>query len=366
MEEPRASAGSPEGVCIVGGGVIGLASAAALSGAGAEVTVVDPGRTDLRAAWAAGGMLAPLAEAAGPGPFLEMARESLHLYPRFVADLAARTRLRLGLHLNGKLLTAYRPESEARLRARVAALRETGGELSWMDGAAVRRLEPALSPEVRGAVFLEGQGRVDNRTLCLALERDCHRRGVDFVEDRVAEVIVGHGRVRGVRLEGGVTEVPCSAVVIAAGAWSAGIRGLPRALPVRPVKGQMLALAAPDLPLTRVVTAGDRYLIPRDTSSGPVVVVGATEEDAGFDLETDEVGQSSLHEAAVRLVPSLRDARVVERWAGLRPGTPEGLPILGPDPEVPDLCYATGHHRNGILLAPLTAARVLDWWRDRG
>lgn len=366
MREPRASAGLRDRVCIVGGGVIGLAGARALSEAGAEVTVVDPGRAELRAAWAAGGMLAPLAEAEGPGPFLEMARSSLRLYPRFVADLEASTGLELGLHLTGKLLTAYDPESEARLRARIAALQAEGEELSWLEGEAVRRLEPALSPEVRGAVLLPGQGRVDNRTLSLALERDCRRRGVAFVEGRVAEVIVHQGRVRGVRLEEREAEIPCAAVVVAAGAWSAGIRGLPRALPVRPVKGQMLALAAPHLHLTRVVTAGDRYLIPRDTSSGPVVVVGATQEDKGFDREIDDVGQTSLHEAAVRLIPGLSRAPVVERWAGLRPGTPDGLPILGPDPEVPDLCYATGHHRNGILLAPLTASRVLDWWKGRG
>jgi glycine oxidase len=311
-------------------------------------------------------MLAPLAEAEGPGAFLQMAQGSLRLYPGFVSDLETHTGMKLGLHLNGKLLTAYDPDREVSLRARVAALEEAGEDLSWMDGPAVRRLEPALSPEVRGAVFLPGQGRVDNRALSEALERDARRRGIDFVEGRVSEVIVRQARVEGVRLEGEGSEIRCSAVVVAAGAWSAGIRGLPRALPIRPVKGQMLALAAPEPPLTRVVTAGDRYLIPRDTPSGPVVVVGATQEEAGFDLGTDQDGQSSLHEAAMRLVPGLRTARVVERWAGLRPGTPDGLPIVGPDSEVPDLCYATGHHRNGILLAPETAARVLDWWRDRG
>lgn len=354
--------------------MIGLACARALADAGARVTIVDPGRPTLRAAWAAGGMLAPLAEAPGPGPFLEMAWTSLQLYPRFVADIEAATGLGLGLHLDGKLLTAYGPEREEALRARMGDLEGYGEALDWLDGREVRRLEPALSPEVRGAVLLRGQGRVDNRTLTLALERDCRRRGIRFVRGRVLELILDRGRVEGLRVgaaeggaaEGEVSRIPCSALVLAAGAWSGGIEGIPRPLAIRPVKGQMLAVTAPEPGLTRVATAGDRYLIPRDTAQGPVIVVGATEEEVGFDHTTDDPGQRSLYEAAVRLVPALGSARVVERWAGLRPGTPDGLPVLGPDPEVPDLCYATGHYRNGVLLAPYTAARVLKWWEGRG
>ena len=143
------------------------------------------------------------------------------------------------------------------------------------------------------------------------------------------------------------------------------MRGLPRPLLVRPVKGEMLAFAAPTPRLTRVATAGDRYLIPRETPAGPVVVVGATQEDRGFDHGVTEDGQSALEEGARRLVPGLRETPVVERWAGLRPGTPDDLPILGPDAEVPNLCYATGHYRNGVLLAPYTANLVRSWWEGR-
>jgi glycine oxidase len=310
-------------------------------------------------------MLAPLAEAEGPGLFLEMAQASLRSYPGFVAALESSTGLHLGLSLDGKLLTAYDPARENELGDRIAAFGAAGAEAEWLDGAAVRRMEPSLSQEVRGAVLLRGQGRVDNRRLSEALERDCRGRGVGFLTGRAGSLDLRHGAVTAVRTSEGHTLDRFESVVLAAGAWSGALDGLPRPLDVRPVKGEMLAFAAPTPPLTRVATAGDRYLIPRETPSGPVVVVGATQEERGFDREVTRAGQVSLEEGAVRLVPALGEAPVVERWAGLRPGSADGLPILGPDPEVPNLCYATGHYRNGVLLAPYTADRIREWWEGR-
>jgi glycine oxidase len=366
MPERLSSRSTGDRVAVVGGGVIGLACARRLRLAGARVILVDPDVLNRQAGWAAGGMLAPLAEATSPGPFLQMARRSLQRYPAFVASLERSTGIRLGLHLNGKLLTAYDDTRAQELRGRLAWLGPRGGAVEWIDGDGARLLEPALSPEVRGGLLLRGNGRVDNRALLRALRADCRARGVEFVRDRVTAVETLHGRVTGVRLASGGPPVPATAAVVAAGAWSGEIQGLPRAVPVRPVQGQMLALASPDRPLVRVVTAGDRYLIPRESPRGPVIVVGATEEEVGFDVSLDAAAQASLQEAAIRLVPALRAVPVVERWAGLRPGTPDGTPILGPDPQLPDLCYATGHHRNGILLAPVTAHRVAGWWQDRG
>lgn len=350
---------------MVGGGIIGLACARALSSGGAEVTVLDPGRRESRAGWAAGGMLAPLAEADGPGTFFEMAQASLALYPDFIQGLEASTELDLGLKLDGKLLTAYDEAGERELRARIRAFGEAGAAAEWFDGEALLRLEPALSPEVRGAVLLSGQGRVDNRTLSWALERDCRARGVHFITGRAESLTIRQERVVAVLSAEGDTVEGFESLVLAAGAWSGTVRGLPRPLPVRPVKGEMLAFAAPTPRLTRVATAGARYLIPRETAAGPVVVVGATQEDRGFDQGVTEAGQSALEAGAQRLVPALSKAPVVERWAGLRPGTPDDLPILGPDAEVPNLCYATGHYRNGVLLAPYTAELVRTWWEER-
>lgn len=310
-------------------------------------------------------MLAPLAEADGPGTFFEMAQASLDLYPEFVQELEASTNLDLGLDLTGKLLTAYDETGERALRARIEAFGQAGTAAEWLNGETVRAMEPALSPELRGAVLLRGQGRVDNRTLSVALERDCRVRGVGFRTGRAESLTIRQGRVAAVVTAEGDIVGGFESVVLAAGAWSGTIRGLPRPLPVRPVKGEMLAFAAPTPRLTRVATAGDRYLIPRETAAGPVVVVGATQEDRGFDREVTEAGQSSLEAGAHRLVPGLKQAPVVERWAGLRPGTPDDLPVLGPDQEVPNLCYATGHYRNGVLLAPYTADLVRRWWEGR-
>lgn len=361
----RARRRGSERILVLGGGIIGLACARALSARGADVAVLDPGEQTIRAGWAAGGMLAPLAEAQGPGPFLEMAQASLALYPDFIRGLEASTDLDLGLNLSGKLLTTYEAAGEKELQARIGAFGPAGSAAEWLDRESVLRTEPALSAEIRGAVLLRGQGRVDNRALSLALERDCRTRGVDFITGRAEGLTIRHGQVVAVSTATGDTLGGFESLVLAAGAWSGSVRGLPSPLPVRPVKGEMLAFAAPTPRLTRVATAGNRYLIPRETPAGPVVVVGATEEDRGFDQGVTEAGQSALEEGALRLVPGLRGRRVVERWAGLRPGTPDDLPVLGPDSDVPNLYYATGHYRNGVLLAPYTADLVRGWWDDR-
>ena len=346
---------------MVGGGVIGRTCALGLRGAGARVVVVDPGEPHRQAGWAAGGMLAPLAEAPGSGAFLELAQTSLALFPGFVAALEEIAGVPVGLELGGKLLTAFGGDDAEALRRRYAWQHRDGHPVEWLDGPGVRALEPAVGSEVVAGLLLRGNGRVDNRRLIRALRVACRRRDVDEREDRVVALLHDHGQMRGVRLaSGGRIEAPT--VVLAAGAWSGTIEGLPRPLPVRPVRGQMLSLGTPTRPLQRVVTSSGAYLIPRETEEGPVVVVGATEEEGGFDLEVGDPGQTRLRSGAIRLVPGLADAPVVERWAGLRPGSPDGLPILGPDPELEGLCYATGHYRNGILLAPVTAERLTAWW----
>lgn len=346
-------------VVVVGGGVIGLSVARGLALAGATTTIVDPGEEPHRSTWAAGGMLAPLGEAPEVGAFLDFALESLALYPDFVAEVEAASGLDTRLRLNGKLLAACSAEDAARLEARRAWQVEAGHAVEWLDGEDMRRLEPALSVDVRGGLLLPGNGRIDNRTLQRALERAAEAVGVRRAVGSVVTIDSRNGSVEGVTLADG-TGVAADRVVLCAGAWSGALEGIPP-LPVRPVKGQMLALAAPGRPLDRVVAAPGAYLIPRETEGGPVIVVGATQEEAGFDLAVNVAGQRSLEEGARAVVPQLAEAEVVERWAGLRPGTPDGLPVLGPSPELEGLVYATGHFRNGILLAPATARAVEEW-----
>lgn len=342
---------------VVGGGVVGLAVAWELARAEQPVVVVDPGDPSSRATWAAGGMLAPLGEARAPGPFLDFGLHSLSLYPGFVRELEAASGLDVGLHLDGKLLAALTGADEERLRSRLDWLVGEGHPVRWLDPGELRDLEPRLAPTVRGAILLEGNGRVNNRLLQDALEGALERRGVPRVSGRVEEVLVEDGRVAGVHLDEGAP-LAARRVVVAAGAWSGELLRLPHPRSVTPVKGQMLSFAAPDRPLNRVVTTPRIYLIPRESPDGPVVVAGATEERTGFDGALSSRGQALLEAGAVELVPGLANAPVTERWSGFRPGTPDDLPLVGPHPEIGGLLAATGHYRNGILLAPATARAV--------
>lgn len=363
MNRRNSSPPVPEGphdAIVAGGGVVGLSCAWRLAAQGLAVTVVDPGKEAERATWAAGGMLAPMGEAPEPGPFLALGMRSLGLFPEFVARLEEASGRSVGLHLDGKLLTATSETDVQRLGRRRDWLSSDGHPVRWLSGDEVRALEPAVSREVQAGLLLEGNGRVDNRALQAVLEMVCREAGVRFVRDRVAGLSLDSGRLRGVELAGGERlQAPC--VLLSAGAWSGGIAGLPRPLPVRPVKGEMLAFATPGRPLSRVVISTGAYLIPRETPRGPVIVVGATSHEAGFDLSVSPAGQATLERGAVELVPALGRASVAERWAGLRPGIRDDLPVLGPDPEVAGLYYATGHYRNGVLLAPVTAELLAGW-----
>lgn len=344
-------------VLVAGGGVVGCSVARALVGEGRRVTVVDPGRQERAATWAAGGMLSPLGEAPEPGPFLELALRSRELWPAFAAGIEAETGVDLGLALSGKLLVAFDREGADALDRRRAWQEAAGFDVTSLEPGQVGRLEPAVSGDVRAGLLLPRDGAVDNRALGRALEAAARAAGCRFLTGAaVAAVRVEAGRVTGARLDDG-SEVGAGAVVVAAGAWSGGIGGLPRPLPVRPVRGQMLAYGLAE-PLLHRVVAGGVYLIPRREGGEPRLLVGATQEEAGFERRTTPEALERLRAGARRLVPSLADAPVVEAWAGLRPGTPDDLPVLGRDPDVEGLVYATGHFRNGILLAPVTAEVV--------
>lgn len=342
-------------IVVIGGGVIGLACAWRLARDGREVVVVERGPTGGDASRAAGGMLAPLGEADDAGPFLSFALGSLRRYPAWVAELEEASSDEVGFRRCGKLLVAPDPETESRLRARARWQCRAGHEVAWLDAAELRRLEPSLSPRLRGGLHLPDDGQVDNRRLHRALVRAATAAGAEILKDTpVAGIVHNRGRVAGARLAGGRT-LNTSTVVLAAGAWSGTLEGLPRAVPVRPVRGQMVQLGPTRIPLHGLVSTPGAYLIPRPTPGGFTVVVGASQEEAGFDLRTDPATLRLLRRAAVAALPGLAGLPVADSWAGLRPGTPDDLPLLGSDPEMAGLVHATGHFRNGILLAPATA-----------
>lgn len=347
-------------VVVVGAGVIGCAVARELAGRGLAVTVVERDSPGRRATWAAAGMLSPLGEAREGGPFLELADESLRRYASFVEALREETSIDVEYHANGKLYVSLSEEDED-LRSLTASPLAGRFDVRALSSEEARRLEPGLSSAIRTAVLVGRDHRVNNRLLAQALLASATAAGVTFRSGSpVAAVEIRNDRIRGVRLMSG-ERVEADRVIIAAGAWSGSLAGLPRPVPVRPVKGQMFAVAGGPaggrgVP-GHVIFAARCYIIPRRDGR---ILVGATEEEAGFCKGPTPRGLASLMQASMELVPRIGELPLVETWFGFRPGTPDDLPILGSDPGVDGLLYATGHYRNGILLAPITAACIAD------
>jgi glycine oxidase len=353
-------------VAIVGGGAIGLALAWQLAGRGAAVELFERGRLGREASWAAAGMLAVSAESAGaPEAFHDFSLRALDSWPPFARRLQAETGRDIEFERTGVLVAGFGAEADD-LRRDAQAQAKRGAPVRWLDPQAARAMEPSLAPEIAGAVYAPEDGHVDNRRLVLALAEAAAGAGAMLHEEtEVTAFLEADGRVRGVSTAGG-TRHGADAVVLATGAW-AGTLGslLPRApaVPIRPVKGQMLALApgsggAP--PVGRVVWGPGIYIVPRRDGR---VLLGATVEEAGFDRQLTDEARDTLLDAAVRTVPALAGRAVEEAWCGFRPGTPDRAPILG-ESGVPGLLLAGGHFRNGILFAPLTAdlltARLLE------
>ncbi|MGQ9370595.1 glycine oxidase ThiO [Azospirillum sp. ST 5-10] len=354
---PGAASGRPS-VAVIGGGIVGLAVGWRLAGAGCRVDVFDAGTAGRGATWAAAGMLAANVEAEpGEQALLPLCRLSQSLWPAFAAELEAASGQAVDLRGEGTLVIAQTADDMARLRHHHAFGRSLGLTLEWLSGAETLRREPHLRPGLGGALFSPEDGQVDNRKVAAALVTAFRRAGGTLHEGRaVAEVTVAGGRATGVVVDG--ARHPADRVVLAAGAWSRRIPGVPaEALPpVRPVKGQMLALRMdPAAPLLRhVVWTSNTYLVPRRDGR---LIVGATVEERGFDERLTAGGVYALLEGVWRAVPGVEELPIDEMWVGFRPGSRDDAPVLGPTP-VENLVLATGHHRNGILLAPVTADAV--------
>jgi glycine oxidase len=347
-------------VVVVGGGAIGLGVAWRAAQAGLAVTLLDdePGRG---ATWAAAGMLAPVTEVHyGEEALLRVNLASNALWPAFAAELADASDVDLCYRACGALLVARDADDNAALDDLFAFQARLGLDVQRLRGRETRALEPGLSPRTRGGILVAGDHQVDNRAVVEALRVAAERAGVRIVRERVATVLRDGDRVTGVRTVGGA-QVVAGTVVLAAGAASAGIEGLPSELvPVRPVKGQLLHLRRPpwepaDPPLaTRNLRGLEVYIVPRADGR---VVVGATVEERGFDRTVTAGAVLDLLRAAWELLPGLAEYELVEAVAGLRPGTPDNAPLVGPT-ELDGLVAATGHFRNGVLLTPITAAGV--------
>jgi glycine oxidase len=301
-------------------------------------------------------MLAACAEAEpGEETLVALGRESQRRWPAFAEELERTTGVDVELRTEGTLVVALTADDQATIAHHLEFQRQLALPLEWLSAAATRAREPRLAGKIAGALFSPEDHQVDNRKLAYALRIAAERAGAEIREHQpVQELVVQGGQARGVVLDDG-TSVPADIVVLAAGAWSRGIGGLPpdRRPPVRPIKGQMLALRMdPATPLlSHVLWAPGVYLVPRRDGR---LIVGATVEEKGFDETITAGGLLTLLEAAWRAIPAVEELAVDEIWVGHRPGSRDDAPILGPGP-LAGLFYATGHHRNGILLAPVTA-----------
>lgn len=349
MSATRPAAGSD--VIIIGGGLVGLATAAALGERGANVTLVESHRKGM-ASSAAAGMLAPAMERAEAGnaahAFALAARD---LYPSYLDALAELTGIRVPLNREG-VLELVVDEDDAAARHQSVA-QESGGRAHWLDRSQLGAIEPALAP-VAGAVLYPLDGAVDNVALMRALSVLIEASPTVTVVDDSAVSVELDGRVAAVTLHSGA-RVEAATLILAAGAWSPLLQGLPRPIPVEPVRGQAISLSS--APLRHVIYGPHGYVVPRGDSHS---VVGATMEHVGFDVAVTAETGPRLAAAASEIAPAFARARIVDHWCGIRPVTPDLLPIIGRDPEHPSLIYACGHSRNGILLAPLTGECVAD------
>ncbi|GAC1341457.1 MAG: glycine oxidase ThiO [Myxococcales bacterium] len=339
---------------IVGGGVAGAACALRLAQAGLSVAVVERGEPGAESSWAAAGILGAQMESHGPGPLLALCLASRALHEALAGELLELSSVDVGYRRSGVVELAFDARDEEEQRARFAWQTAAGLRVERLDARRCR--EKGGSPQARSGLFFPDDGRVDNRLLARALRIAAERQGARFVRAEARAVVVSGDAVAGLALADGRIDAPRA--VIAAGAWSALLPGARIAAgAVRPVRGQMIALGlAP--PFDAVIRCAAGYAVPRGADR---VIVGATVEEAGFDKALTPEGMDRMQALAGALSPALAQAPVVERWAGLRPGSADGLPLLGPVAAGPrGLFVATGHYRNGILLAPITGALVRD------
>ncbi|MFW6050806.1 MAG: glycine oxidase ThiO [Myxococcota bacterium] len=338
-------------VLVVGGGVMGCATALRLAEAGARTVVLERSVPGAEASSAAAGILGAAIEAHHGGPSLALGRRSRELHDRLAEQLLSDHGIDVGLRGCGLMLVAFDDEERAHLDETARVWSDAGVRAERLDGDGARAREPALAPEVRGAVDLPDEGQVEPAKLLKGLAIAAERAGATFRSGaHVHRVRVEGGRAVGVELDDGL--LPAGHVVVAAGSWTGLVGGIP--LPkttIQPVKGQIVACETRPPVFRRIVFGAGGYVVPRPDGR---VLCGSTEERVGFRREVTLAGMARVTSIACRLAPQLAEAPVRGHWASFRPGTPDDLPLVG-RAGVDGLWLASGHYRNGILLAPVTA-----------
>lgn len=343
-------------VIVIGAGIIGCGVAYELARRGARVEVLDRRDIAQGATQASAGVLAPYLSGHHDSPLTELGARSLALYDEFVAHVVEDSGSAVQYARTGTLEIATDETGVGQLRALKQRCEADGVEAEWLDAAAVREAEAQLSDRVVGGLLVESHGFVGAVELSSALRRAAGAYGVSFLTSTTVARVAR--KDQGLVVEVAGDSKACDRVVLAAGSWSGQveIEGA-EVIPVRPIRGQLLYLGWPKTQLSRVVWGGDCYLVPWGDGS---VLAGATVEDVGFDERATAAGVQKLLQAAREIAPAAGQSWFQTVRVGLRPGTPDELPIVGRSTQLPGLVYATGHYRNGILLTPLTASVVAD------
>jgi len=342
-------------VIVVGAGIIGCSVARELARRRMRVLVLDRQEPGKEASWAAAGMLTPAAESSEALPLVPFAKASLALYNEFVGQIEQATGRTTDYRRDGALEVFFGDGAEERRAGWLSALRASGFEPEPVSAADLRRMEPALVADAAAGALLADEGAVDNRLLSAAVAEAARREGADLRPGaEVVRILSARGHASGVETRQG--SLAAKHVVLAAGSFTSQIEGAERYAPTIPARGQMAALRPANMPVRRVLR-GPSYLVPRADGR---LLIGATVEHAGYEKAVTPAGIGRLLTDAVRMIPALGDAPILETWCGLRPDTPDHLPVLGPT-DVEGLWFATGHFRNGILLAPATARALGEW-----
>ena len=357
-------------VVVAGAGIIGGSIAFELARRNLRVALIDRQEPGREASWAAAGMLSPAPDSPGAIALVPLARASLNLYPQFISDIEVAgipgpgaqggLNLRTGYRADGAMEVLFRGDAVREMSTLVALHHGLGLAAEPLSIEQAREMEPALSRDLRAAVLLPGEASVDSRALTEVVIAAAIAGGAVLVSGAAVVSLVTEGaRCSGVNLSDG-RKLLAGHVVLAAGCWTSQLEQVASYAPTRPVRGQMAALRHRGSTIRRVLRSDRGYIVPRDHQVPQKILVGATSEDAGYEKCVTSGGLEQIFAAVNELAPELARAEIIETWSGLRPGTPDQLPILGPT-EIEGLIIATGHYRNGILLAPVTAKLIAEW-----
>jgi glycine oxidase len=345
---------------VIGAGLVGSAIALRLAQEGLRVALLEKNALGQEASWAGAGMLSPAPDTPASIPLVPFGRASLSLYPQFVAEIEEISGRRTGYRTDGSIELLFSADAERELSTLVALHHALGLPTEPLPLDEAIRIEPALTRRAQAAAYFPYEASVDNRALIEALLAAASLSGVElFPATHVRAMVIEQGRCTGVRTANG-TIFAAQDVIVAAGAFSGLLEGIVPRLATRPIRGQMAALQSQEKPIRHVIRCEEGYIVPRDSAVPQRMVTGSTLEDAGFDKRVTARGIEKILCTAQELVPKLANAEIVELWCGLRPDTPDHLPLLGAG-GIDGLTIATGHYRNGILLTPITAKLVREW-----